>query len=157
MMKNLIVITLVVMGLSFTSCKEDATKKIKTENLEVAKERDSEIKMDGPRFKFDKTEHDFGTINEGDVVETVFAFTNVGKSELIITSAKGSCGCTVPEWPKEPIMPGEVGEIKVKFNSYRKPNLQQKQITLRTNTEGGKEILKIRAQVTPSPKMKQNS
>jgi hypothetical protein len=157
MMKNLIVITLVVMGLSFTSCKEDATKKIKTENLEVAKERDSEIKMGGPRFKFDKTEHDFGTISEGDVVETVFAFTNVGKSELIITSAKGSCGCTVPEWPKEPIMPGEVGEIKVKFNSYRKPNLQQKQITLRTNTEGGKEILKIRAQVTPSPKMKQNS
>jgi len=156
-MKNLIVIALVVMGLSFTSCKEDATKKIKTENLEVAKERDSEIKMGGPRFKFDKTEHDFGTINEGDVVETVFAFTNVGKSELIITSAKGSCGCTVPEWPKEPIMPGEAGEIKVKFNSYRKPNLQQKQITLRTNTEGGKEILKIRAQVTPSPKMKQNS
>ncbi len=113
--------------------------------------------MGGPRFKFDKTEHDFGTINEGDVVETVFAFTNVGKTELIITSAKGSCGCTVPQWPKEPIMPGEAGEIKVKFNSYRKPNLQQKQITLRTNTEGGKEILKIRAQVTPSPKMKQNS
>ena len=156
-MKNLIVITLVVIGLSFTSCKEDATQKIKTENLEVAKERDSEIKMGGPRFKFDKTEHDFGTISEGDVVETVFAFTNVGKSELIITSAKGSCGCTVPEWPKEPIMPGEAGEIKVKFNSYRKPNLQQKQITLRTNTEGGKEILKIRDQVTPSPKMKQNS
>jgi len=156
-MKNIFVISLVVLGLSFTSCGEDATKKIKTENLEVAKERDSEIKMGGPRFKFDKTEHDFGTINEGDVVETVFSFTNVGKSELIITSAKGSCGCTVPEWPKEPIMPGEAGEIKVKFNSYRKPNLQQKQITLRTNTEGGKEVLKIRAQVTPSPKMKQNS
>ena len=157
MMKNLFVISLVVIGLSFASCDKDATKKIKTENLEVAKERDSEIKLGGPRFKFDKTEHDFGTINEGDVVETVFSFTNVGKSELIITSAKGSCGCTVPDWPKEPIMPGEAGEIKVKFNSYRKPNLQQKQITLRTNTEGGKEILKIRAQVTPSPKMKQNS
>ena len=156
-MRNVFIISLVVLGLSFTSCGEDATKKIKTENLEVAKERDSEIKMGGPRFKFDKTEHDFGTINEGDVVETVFSFTNVGKSELIITSAKGSCGCTVPEWPKEPIMPGEAGEIKVKFNSYRKPNLQQKQITLRTNTEGGKEVLKIRAQVTPSPKMKQNS
>ncbi|MGA9270652.1 MAG: DUF1573 domain-containing protein [Lutimonas sp.] len=156
-MKHIFVISLVVMALSFASCNEDATKKIKTENLEVAKERDSEIKLGGPRFKFDKTEHDFGTINEGDVVETVFAFTNVGKTELIITSAKGSCGCTVPQWPKEPIMPGEAGEIKVKFNSYRKPNLQQKQITLRTNTEGGKEILKIRAQVTPSPKMKQNS
>ena len=78
-MKNVFLISLVVLGLSFTSCGEDATKKIKTENLEVAKERDSEIKMGGPRFKFDKTEHDFGTINEGDVVETVFSFTNVGK------------------------------------------------------------------------------
>jgi hypothetical protein len=63
----------------------------------------------------------------------------------------------VPEWPKEPIMPGEQAEIKVKFNSYRKPNLQQKQITLVTNTEDGKEILKIRAQVTPASKLKQNS
>jgi hypothetical protein len=156
-MKNLFVVTLLVFAVSFTSCKEDPTKKIKSENLEIAKERDSEIKVGGPRFKFDKTEHDFGNINEGDVVETVFTFTNVGKSELIIASAKGSCGCTVPEWPKEPIMPGEEGQIKVKFNSYRKPNLQQKQITLVTNTEDGKEILKIRAQVTPSPKLKQNS
>ena len=156
-MKNLIVITLVVMGLSFTSCKEDATKKIKTENLEVAKERDSEIKMGGPRFKFDKTEHDFGTINEGDVVETVFAFTNVGKSELIITSAKGSCGCTVPEWPKAPILPGESREIKVKFNSTSRTNLQQKQVTLITNTDQGKEILKIKATVAPKAKIKQNS
>ena len=95
--------------------------------------------------------------NEGDVVETVFSFTNSGKSELIITSAKGSCGCTVPEWPKEPIMPGEKGSIKVKFNSDRKPNLQQKNITLVTNTDQGKEILKIKAQVTPKSKVQQNS
>ncbi len=156
-MKHAFVISCVVLALGFTSCKEDATSKIKSENLEIAKERDSEIKLGGPQLKFDKTEHDFGTINEGDVVETVFSFTNVGKSELIITSAKGSCGCTVPEWPREPIMPGEEGQIKVKFNSYRKPNLQQKQITLVTNTDEGKEILKIRAQVTPSPKVKQNS
>ena len=156
-MKNAIVALLVILAVSFVSCNEDASKKIKTENLELAKERDSEIKQGGPRFKFNKTEHDFGTINEGDVVETVFSFTNVGKSELIIASAKGSCGCTVPEWPKEPIMPGEMGEIKVKFNSYRKPNLQQKQITLVTNTGDGKEILKIRAQVTPATKLKQNS
>lgn len=156
-MKKTIVISALILAVAFVSCSEDASKKIKTENLELAKERDNDIKLGGPKFKFDKTEHDFGTINEGDVVETVFNFTNEGKSELIITSAKGSCGCTVPEWPREPIMPGESGQIKVKFNSYRKPNLQQKQITLATNTENGKEILKIRAQVTPSPKLKQNS
>jgi hypothetical protein len=156
-MKKAIVISVLILAVSFVSCGEDASKKIKTENLELAKERDNDIKLGGPRIKFDKTEHDFGTINEGDVVETVFNFTNEGKTELIITSAKGSCGCTVPEWPREPIMPGESGQIKVKFNSYRKPNLQQKQVTLVTNTENGKEIIKIRAQVTPSPKMKQNS
>jgi hypothetical protein len=156
-MKKAIVASALIQAASFASCGEDASKKIKNENLELAKERDNEIKLGGPRFKFDKTEHDFGTINEGDVVETVFSFTNVGKSELIIASAKGSCGCTVPEWPKEPIMPGEVGQIKVKFNSYRKPNLQQKQITLVTNTEEGKEILKIRAQVTPGTNLKENS
>ena len=89
--------------------------------------------------------------------ETVFSFTNSGNSELIITSAKGSCGCTVPEWPKEPIMPGEEGQIRVKFNSDKKPNLQQKSITLVTNTEQGKEILKIKAQVTPKSKVQQNS
>ncbi len=156
-MKIAILASALILAVSFVSCNEDASKKIKTENLELAKERDNEIKLGGPRLKFDKTEHDFGTINEGDVVETVFSFTNVGKSELIIASAKGSCGCTVPEWPKEPILPGEQGQIKVKFNSYRKPNLQQKQITLVTNTENGKEILKIRAQVTPDSKVKQNS
>lgn len=156
-MKNAIVALVMILAVSFVSCNEDASKKIKTENLELAKERDSEIKEGAPRIKFNKTEHDFGTINEGDVVETVFSFTNVGKSELIIASAKGSCGCTVPEWPKEPIMPGEQAEIKVEFNSYRKPNLQQKQITLVTNTEDGKEILKIRAQVTPASTLKQNS
>jgi hypothetical protein len=156
-MKKAIALSILSLSLMTISCNENAAKKIKTENLELAKERDKEIKIGGPKLKFDKTEHDFGVINEGDVVETVFYFTNSGKSELIITSAKGSCGCTVPEWPKEPIMPGEAGEIKVKFNSDRKPNLQQKQITLVTNTEQGKEILKIKAQVTPKSKVEQNS
>ncbi|UCE94291.1 MAG: DUF1573 domain-containing protein [Flavobacteriaceae bacterium] len=156
-MKKIIALSVLSLSLMLVSCNENAAKKIKSENLELAKERDKEIKIGGPKLKFDKTEHDFGVINEGDVVETVFSFTNSGKSELIITSAKGSCGCTVPEWPKEPIMPGESGTIKVKFNSDRKPNLQQKQITLVTNTDQGKEILKIKAQVTPKAKVQQNS
>lgn len=156
-MKKVIALSVLSLSLLTFSCDENPSKKIKTQNLELAKERDQEIKVGGPKIRFEKTEHDFGVINEGDVVETVFAFTNSGKSELIITSAKGSCGCTVPEWPKEPIMPGQTGQIKVKFNSDKKPNLQQKQITLVTNTEQGKEILKIKAQVTPKTKVQQNS
>jgi hypothetical protein len=156
-MKKALTLSILSLSLLTVSCNENAAKKINGENVELAKQRDSEIKEGGPKIKFDKTEHDFGVINEGDVVETVFTFTNSGKSELIITSAKGSCGCTVPEWPKEPIMPGEDGQIKVKFNSDQKPNLQQKQITLVTNTDEGKEILKIKAQVTPKSKVQQNS
>jgi hypothetical protein len=148
------VFTLLILSLVMFACNDNAANKIKKENLQIAKERDSKIRMGGAKMKFEKTEHDFGTINEGDVVETVFNFTNNGKSELIITKAKASCGCTVPEWPKEPIMPGESGEIKVKFNSKRKPNLQQKQITLETNTDNGKEIIKIRAMVIPEKKVK---
>lgn len=156
-MRKTIVLSILSLAFITLSCNENAAKKVKTENLKLAKERDTEIKTGGAKLKFDKTEHDFGVINEGDVVETVFKFTNSGKSELIITSAKGSCGCTVPEWPKEPIMPGEEGLIKVKFNSDKKPNLQQKQITLVTNTDQGKEILKIKAQVTPKSKVQQDS
>jgi len=150
-MKKYVIVSVLSLGMLFVSCEEKATKKINEENLELAKERDAQIK-EGPKLQFEKTEHDFGVIQEGDIVETVFVFKNSGKSELIISSAKGNCGCTVPEWPKQPIMPGEEGRIKVKFNSDRKPNLQQKQVTLVTNTENGKEILKIKAQVIPRSK-----
>ena len=148
-MKKYIILVVLFIGLIAVSCKENATTKVKKENVELAAERDAKIKVGGAVIAFDKIEHDFGTINEGDVVETIFYFTNTGKSELIISSAKGNCGCTVPEWPKEPILPGEKGEIKVKFNSDRKPNKQQKQVTLVTNTNEGTEILVIKAQVTP--------
>lgn len=158
-MKKIISVSFLSLTLSLfiLSCKEAPTSKIKQENLELAKKRDTEIKKGGPKLSFNKTEHDFGTLNEGDIVETVFEFENTGKSELIIISAKGSCGCTVPEWPKEPIMPGETGEIKVKFNSTGKPNKQQKQVTLTTNTDSGREIITILAQVTPKAKIQSNS
>ncbi len=145
------------MCLFFVSCNEAPTSKIKQENLELAKKRDSEIKKGGPKLSFNKTEHDFGTLNEGDIVETVFEFKNTGKSELIIISAKGSCGCTVPEWPKEPIMPGESSEVKVIFNTTGKPNKQQKQVTLTTNTDMGREVITVLAQVTPKAKIRTNS
>ena len=148
-MKTSVILSMLCLSIITVSCKENATAKVKKENIEIAAERDAKIKVGGAKIAFDRTEHDFGTINEGDIVETIFSFTNTGKSELIISSAKGSCGCTVPEWPKEPILPGEKGEIKVKFNSDRKPNKQQKNVTLVTNTNEGKEILIIKAQVTP--------
>ena len=86
-------------------------------------------------IKFDKLTHDFGTFSEKDpVVSCTFAFTNVGESPLIINQAVASCGCTVPEYTKTPIQPGEKGEIKVTYNGTGKfPGHIKKSITVRTN------------------------
>lgn len=112
-----------------------------------------EVKPEGPlpEFAFNEESHDFGTINEGDVVEHIFKFTNSGDAPLIISSATGSCGCTVPEWPKEPIGVGESGEIKVKFNSRKKPGIQNKTVTITSNTYPKQKRIKIKANVTPAP------
>jgi len=151
-MNKIIVALSLLMCVSLISCKENIASKINKENLEVAKVRDYKFSEGAPEITFEKTEHDFGVINEGDIVETVFSFINTGKSELIITKAIGSCGCTIPEWPRQPIAVGESAEIKVKFNTRGKPNKQSKSITLTTNTAKGKEVVVIKAQVTPKPK-----
>ncbi len=101
-----------------------------------------------PTFAFAEESFDFGTINEGDVVDHIFSFTNNGDAPLIISSATASCGCTVPQWPKEPIPVGGSGEIKVQFNSRNKPGIQNKTITITANTYPKINRLTIKANVT---------
>lgn len=88
-----------------------------------------------PEIKFDKTVHNFGTFSEKTPVQTaVFAFTNIGKAPLIINQAIASCGCAIPSYTKEPIMPGEKGTVKVTYNGKGKfPGHFKKSITIRTN------------------------
>lgn len=88
-----------------------------------------------PVITFEDTEHDFGTIKEGDVVEHVFKFKNTGEAPLVIQNATAPCGCTVPTWTKEPIPPGGTGEIVVQFNSKGKVGQQTKQVTITANTK----------------------
>ena len=145
-----IIVVLVVFSL--ISCNENTKSKIKQENLEIAKQRDYKMTEGAPALTFSKTEYDFGTINEGEEVETTFDFKNTGKSALIITDASSTCGCTVPEYPKEPIPVGGTGSIKVKFNSTNRPGQNNKTVTLKTNTAKGKETVLIRTNVTPKQK-----
>lgn len=84
---------------------------------------------------FEQPEHDFGEIEQGAIMEYNFKFTNTGTKDLIIQDAITSCGCTVPEWPKEPIKPGATGFMKVVFNSKGKFGYQEKEITIKANTE----------------------
>lgn len=104
-----------------------------------------------PIMTFEEQSYDFGAIDEGDIVQHVFIFKNTGGSELVISNAVGSCGCTIPEFPRDPIAPGTSGEMKVKFNSTGKSGHQTKTVNITTNTEKKRETLTIKASVTPNP------
>ncbi len=107
----------------------------------------------GPKFAFTGEEtHDFGTIKEGPVAEYVFEFKNTGKEPLIIQSASASCGCTTPEWPKEPILPGKKGKITVHYNTQGRPGPFTKTVFITSNAVSDKERyeLYIKGTVTPA-------
>lgn len=94
---------------------------------------------------------DYGTIEKGADGVRVFEFTNTGNAPLIISNAKSTCGCTVPNWPKQPIMPGESGEIKVKYDTKR-VNPIRKTITVTSNAETPSVALKIKGVVVDPSK-----
>ncbi len=98
-------------------------------------------------IKFEETEFDFGTVDQGEKVTHIYKFANTGNEPLIISNAKGSCGCTVPSWPKEPIPVGGSGEIQVQFDSKGKKNKQSKKVTLTANTDPAQTFLTIKGDV----------
>lgn len=100
-----------------------------------------------PKFSFQESEFDFGQIKEGDVVKHTFKFTNTGKSNLVISDARGSCGCTIPSFPKEPIAPGAEGTIDVQFNSKNKTGINQKFVSIVANTYPEVSSISIKATV----------
>ena len=118
----------------------------------LADKRTEVSNMKVTEMTFNKVEHDFGTINQGDKVDYTFKFTNTGQNDLLISNAVGSCGCTVPEYPKEPIKPGKTGKIKVIFNSAGKSGQQTKTVTINTNTASGTEKLTIKASIVGGEK-----
>lgn len=105
-------------------------------------------------IKFDESSYNWGSVNEGDKMTHNFKFKNTGTNDLIISDAHGSCGCTVPEWPKEPIKAGKTGEIKVVFDSKGKPGENTKTVTLTANTEPANTILTIKGSVKPAEEKK---
>jgi hypothetical protein len=100
------------------------------------------------KMTFTETLHDFGNVKEGEKVTHMFKFKNTGDKPLIITNAKGSCGCTVPDYPRNPIAPGESSQIKVEYNSKGKKGSETKYVTLNANIEGGETKLTIKANVS---------
>ncbi len=172
-MKHILIKVLLVaiIAVPFTACKDrDAEKRIaelesRLADLEGKKKdtptpvtpvtKPADEKPEGPLpvIQFEKTEHDFGTIPEGKVVEYKYTFKNTGEAPLIIQNAQPSCGCTAPSWSKEPIPVGGTGFVTAKFDSKGRPNVQNKTITVTANTWPKQTVLRFRVMVTPASAM----
>ena len=107
--------------------------------------------LEGAAISFDKEVHDYGTIKYGADGECVFEFTNTGSVPLIISDAQGSCGCTVPSWPKKPIAPGETAQIVVNYKTTRVGAIN-KSVTITSNAVNSPtKIIRIKGNVLPKP------
>lgn len=110
-----------------------------------------ELAADGPKIEFQKDVHDYGKIKNGANGECTFEFKNTGNAPLIISNAKGSCGCTVPQWPKEPIAPGATAVIKVKYDTKRAGAIN-KSVTITSNAKNEPTtVLRIKGYVEARP------
>lgn len=138
-------LSLVAAGMLFSAC--NSSNGSTADNASKTGADSAATAANAPVAKFEKESHDFGKIKEGDKVSYDFKFTNTGKSPLIITNARATCGCTTPTWPKAPVKPGESGVISVTFNSAGKSGLQDKQITVTANTQPAETMVHLIGEV----------
>jgi hypothetical protein len=132
--------------ISFSSCQEHNTE-VTTNDVMNTKSADGNSNSALPDIKFEEETHDFGRITQGEKVAFAFKFKNTGSSNLIISSAHGSCGCTIPEYPKKPILPGEDAIVDVVFASEGKSGIVEKSVTIVTNCEPSTKIIYIKANI----------
>lgn len=146
-----------------TSCQsgstaaQDEARKSVTEapatNAPVQPAPSQVVVPEGPTtaIEFAEPSFDFGTVTEGEMVSHTFSFTNTGNEPLIISDAKGSCGCTVPSKPTAPIAPGETGEITVQFNSKNKKGARNQKVTVTANTNPAQTFIYLTGTVEADP------
>ena len=147
-MKTKIIFLMGIFTLLMDSCKNDEKSGLSTNDVLISPSANGETSQDKlPVMKFEEEEHDFGKITQGEKVSYSFKFTNTGKSNLVIASAQGSCGCTVAQPPKEPIAPGKEGKIDVVFDSNGKSGKNQKTVTVITNCEPNTKMITIIADI----------
>ena len=150
-MKKRIFILSLSLFVTLIGCKKEGENK-EIQNSDTIAKKDSVTSKTNKIIKltqmtFDEPEFDFGTINQGEKVEHVFKFTNTGQNNLVISKAYSSCGCTVADYPKAPIRPGESSKIKVVFDSSGKRNKNSKTITIEANIKEKSKKLKIRINI----------
>ena len=149
MKKIFLSVCIIASAVYFTGCKpKDPNEKVSPDLVTNPATADGKPDMTQlPVFEFETDNHEFGEVKQGAVVSYSFKFKNIGKSPLIITSATASCGCTVPEYSKDPVAPGDEGHIKVTFNSDGKHGMVSKNVTLLANTIPNTRVLTISAEI----------
>ena len=135
-----------IIAIVLISCTND-DKKSTTDLVKHPLSADPNYTANMPKIQMGEESFDFGEIQQGESVTHDFVLKNIGDASLIISTAKGSCGCTVPEWPKEPISKGEQATIKVTFNSAGKSGKQNKTVTLVTNAIPNTKVITITGNV----------
>jgi hypothetical protein len=147
-MKNVFYLLTIIISFSLLSCGNGKNDKLDTDVVKSPKSGDYPNRdFKAPRIVFDKTEHNFGSVIEGELVKYTFRFTNEGHKDLILSKVSSTCGCTVPDYSNKPIKPGERGQIDVVFNSSGRKGVQKKTITVLSNATPNKTQLKIKANV----------
>lgn len=129
------------------SCGSNGSKEISTNDVQNTNTASGKTNASLPDIKFEEETHDFGKMTQGEKVSYSFKFKNTGGTSLIISSASGSCGCTVPEFPKKPILPGEEEKINVVFSSEGKSGIVEKSVSIVTNCEPSTKIIYIKANI----------
>jgi hypothetical protein len=146
--QNILIISFLILSIMGCNSNQEKSNSLPTNIVNNPKTADGTVKTNGiPRISFTKTEHDFGRVIEGEKITYAFKFTNSGEGNLLITNVSSSCGCTVPEYTKDPIKPGDNGNIKVTFDSKNRMGFQNKTITVVTNTQPNTTVLRIKAQI----------
>jgi len=150
-MRNLLNIKCVLFAFIVALCLMSACKQKSEGNLSTdlvtSPKSATQTSNKQAAIKFDKEEHDFGTLLQGEVVSYSFHFTNTGNMPLIISEVGSSCGCTVGDYPREPIAPGKTGDIKVTYNSAGHHGFQSRILTVMSNTNPAKTTLRIKGKV----------
>jgi hypothetical protein len=134
-MKKLFLTGMISMLMIYTSCDQPQTGETNTDLVRNSRTASGKSGVAVPIIEFERDTFNFGTVLDGEKVSYSYKFTNKGSSDLIISEARGSCGCTVPEYPKKPIKPGESNSINVVFDSKGRPGEQFKSVAVIANTE----------------------
>lgn len=139
---------LLIGALSFSACNNPSkTNEIDVDLIHNSYSADGNNESQMPTIVFDCDLHDFGRLSEGESISYSFHFKNTGKSDLVISGCNASCGCTVADYPKKRIAPGEDGYVTVSFNSRGKIGQQYQEVTVNSNAQPSRNVLKITAQV----------